>query len=979
MRKRFLSLFVVMALLLSMVSMVAVSAAAADGSSAEETSPATTLTMTEGGDVETYAAYQERYAGMRAGEQTIVLDASKVTQKPAGYKEMDNYHGRAGKAFYTPEEGSVEFTFEAQEGMYNLYIEYYTEKGKNVAIERGLYINGELPFDTANDFSFNRIWRDVPVQEDEEGNVTQWFQKDIFGNEVRASQEEVFQWTSSYFYDYMGYYSTPLEFYFKDGVNTLRLEGVKEPMTIGCIKLIPQEDIISYEEYKAQHADAGTPDVEPVVVQGEHPLTKSDQTLYAYSDTSTCSTVPYEQSKMLINTIGTTRWQYPQQSITWEIEVPADGNYYIAFKTRKNTAKGMVSARRLYIDGETPFAEAAEIPFNFSNNWVQSQLEVDGEAVTYYLTKGTHQLTLETTLGELGPQLAEAEDILAELNDIYRQIIFVTGTSPDANRDYKLDEIMPEAIESMSTQADRLDAIVSWIEGYTGQKGGDLATLSTTAVQLRRLNEDPDAIAKGLSYFKSNIGSMGTWLNSARNIPLDLDYITVTPELGKLQKPNEGFFNNIKYSIVRFIDSFVINYNAVGTMTESKGDEEAVRVWINTGRDQFQTLRSLINDQFTKENGIEISLELVNMAAILPAVVAGIGPDVAISMVQGEPVNFAMRNAIADLSGMPRFDEVTERFLPQALVPYQFNGGVYALPETQQFPVLFYRTDIMQELGITKLDTWDDIISAISVLQKNNLQFGMPVSTTADPGGGVVPFYAMLKQQGGEMYRDDAMATLLDDDAGIRAFKQWTNFYINYGLDLTYDFQNRFRTGEMPLGVAMYSVYNTLAVAAPEIRGLWDFTLLPGTEQEDGTIDRSNTLVTTCCFILGNSDKKANSWEFLKWWTSAEAQSAFGSEMECILGPSARYATANLEAFEQLPWSAQNLKVLNEQLKTCYTIPEVPGSYFIQRHINNAFRKVVIQGEDAKETLLDYTYIINQEITSKRQEFGLPTLNDTEE
>ena len=53
MRKRFLSLFVVMALLLSMVSMVAVSAAAADGSSAEERSPATTLTMTEGGDVET--------------------------------------------------------------------------------------------------------------------------------------------------------------------------------------------------------------------------------------------------------------------------------------------------------------------------------------------------------------------------------------------------------------------------------------------------------------------------------------------------------------------------------------------------------------------------------------------------------------------------------------------------------------------------------------------------------------------------------------------------------------------------------------------------------------------------------------------------------------------------------------------------------------------------------------------------------------
>ncbi|SFQ16067.1 hypothetical protein SAMN05444406_1152 [Caldicoprobacter faecalis] len=56
--------------------------------------------------------------------------------------------------------------------------------------------------------------------------------------------------------------------------------------------------------------------------------------------------------------------------------------------------------------------------------------------------------------------------------------------------------------------------------------------------------------------------------------------------------------------------------------------------------------------------------------------------------------------------------------------------------------------------------------------------------------------------------------------------------------------------------------------------------------------------------------------------------------------------------------------------------PEVPGGYFMPRHLDNAFRKVVYGGEDPRETILDYVRVINEEITNKRIEFGLPTLED---
>ena len=72
-----------------------------------------------------------------------------------------------------------------------------------------------------------------------------------------------------------------------------------------------------------------------------------------------------------------------------------------------------------------------------------------------------------------------------------------------------------------------------------------------------------------------------------------------------------------------------------------------------------------------------------------------------------------------------------------------------------------------------------------------------------------------------------------NDEAGVEAFDVYTRFFTDYGIPTYFDFVSRFRSGEMPIGIASYSTYNTLMVSAPEIKGLWDFTLIPGTEKTD--------------------------------------------------------------------------------------------------------------------------------------------------
>jgi ABC-type glycerol-3-phosphate transport system substrate-binding protein len=368
-----------------------------------------------------------------------------------------------------------------------------------------------------------------------------------------------------------------------------------------------------------------------------------------------------------------------------------------------------------------------------------------------------------------------------------------------------------------------------------------------------------------------------------------------------------------------------------------------------------------------------VNVRLVGADALMPAVVAGTGPDVALTMGSGDPVNYAMRHAAMDLTSFPDFEAVAGQFHPSALMPFRYAGGVYALPETQRFHVMFYRTDILEELGVEPPETWTDLIRLLPVLQKNNMNAAVPTLASPAQAGqtDVAGFLAQLYQRSGTLYNAGGSRTVLDSAGAVAAFEAYTKFFTHYGTPASYDFVNRFRTGENPLGFAEFTNFNTLEVFAPEIRGLWKFGLLPGTRRADGSIDHSMSAVSTGSIMFAGAKDPGAAWEFLRWWVSTETQTRFGREMESIMGAAARYDTANLAAFEQLAWKAGDLAVLKEQRGWAVGTPEVPGGYYAFRHITNAARRVVNDSWETRETLLEYNRTINEELIKKRKEFGL--------
>lgn len=927
----------------------------------------------------TYTLYLNAHSGAARPKQNIEVNVTSYIDAEDA-KVTDEYEG-AEKALYTGNDSKVTWEVDVPEaGFYNVYLEYMTVKSRGVAIERAFYVNGELPFQDASDMTFLRMWADAS-----EPRV------DNRGNEIRPTQTEVYGWQSSYLKDKMGYMTEPYQFYFEKGKNTITLEAVNEPMVLRKLDIVAVEDEFTYADYAATQtgtkaAGSGLDYVQ--IVQGEDSTVRSESSLYAKYDRASAITKPYSITKTILNYIGGEAWRNPGQWIEWNVEVPEDGCYHLCIKGRQNYDRGNISYRSLSIDGEVPFDEMKQVAFRFGNDWESLVLSDENDKpYSFYLTKGTHTVRLEATLGNMGTILEELSDSTFRLNQIYRTLLVYTGATPDQYRDYKIDQVYPEIMEAMSLESKRLYKIVDEVVETTGQKADKIASAQTLAQQLERFCEKPEKITLEFTTFKENISALGSAILSMSETKLDIDYIAVYGENARLDKDKSNFFKKAAHEVKSFFASFFIDYDAVGDVYADESN--TVKVWVLTGRDQGTILKSMIDDTFTPATGIPINVEIVGADALLNAVVAGNGPNVVLSVGAGQPVDFALRNAVEDLTQFADYEEVLKEFAPSTYRQYTLDDSLYALPETLFYNVMFYRKDVLEDLELEVPQTWKELIEMLPTIQGNNLSVGIPTAAgssgsaaastaVASAQADLSMYFTLLYQQGGDLYNDKGTQTIVNNEAGVAAFKEYTKYFTDYGIPVIYDFVTRFRSGEMPIGIANFTTYNTLVVSAPEIAGLWDFTLVPGTEKTDENgnsyIDRSAFVSGSATMMLKTEDEKLkqSAWEFMKWWASSDTQVRFGREIEALLGSSARYATANMEAIKQLSWSASDIEILEEQLSYTVGIREVPGGYYTGRHISNACRKVINEKTDPRETIIDYSIKIDEELTKKRKEFGLP-------
>lgn len=957
-------------------------AAMADDAANSDTSTQTTsnedididdIESSSSSDIISYTEYREKYADadrpavaddegyIYGGKQTKfeASNGAEVSEKSVDGKEALEWSNQ---------EGTVSFPINVSKtGVYNIKVIYEILAGGSTTVEFDLQIDGKTPYDTASRVTLDKRW----VSESE-------IQQDYNGNDIRPGQVEQVCWQEKYLADVDGLYSDPLWFYIEKGKHTITLTSTKAKFAINSIKLYQYQAPEAYtapsEAELSQNKDADI-----IKLEGEEAAYKTDRVLYPTSDTDSYLTSPSDPNKTRYNTIGSATWTQATQAITWKLNVETSGYYKLGIRARQDQMRGFYSNRRILIDGVVPNKESDQVKFYYDTDWViTTPQDADGNTIYYYLEAGEHELTMEAVPGEIGEVMSDLDDVVYDITSYYRRIRQITGPSPDEYNNYMIDVAIPSVIPDFKALAKTLRDKKAYIEDLTGTAGSEAITLEKMALVLDQCIDRPDNIPSLLSQIKDNITSVSSWVREYRGQPLEIDMIEVAPAGKDFTSADKTFFGGLKFGFDAFVGSFFSDYNSL-----SEESEDSLTVWVSLGRDQAQVVNQMVDSDFNPNSDTKVSINLVQ-GGVVEATLAGKGPDLVLFLGGDFPIQLAARGVLTDLTTFDDYEEIMKRFQPDSATLYKYNGGVYGLPISQLVPMMFYRTDILAEQGINPerdLQTWDQLINILPQLQRNYMEVGLILPIAQNLGNGVTTvstvtecgstFASLLLQQGLNYYTEDESQTTFDTQEAVSAFEKWTKFYTTYSFEQTYDAFTRFRTGDMPILIKEYNFFNQLTVAAPEIKGCWDFMQIPGTLQEDGTISHASNSSGTCGVIFKECENQEAAWEFMKWFTSTESQIEYANDIEAIMGTMGRFDTANLEALEGESWSASEVSKIKAQFAEQVEIPVIPASYAVTRNVMNAFRETVNNATNPRDTLMLYNKDINDEITRKLKDLNM--------
>ena len=894
----------------------------------------------------------KEYAGEDISLGYTEETAGLMTNETRGYAASDNaadLHAGDKAAF------AAEL---AETALYALSFDYFSYDDSVLPVEFSIALDeeGNFPFYECRNVKLHSTW--LPKAERS---------YDRYNDEVVTVPEKALQWERSYFTDSSYRHSGPLLIELPAGHHTLYFEVKSGNFLLGGVTLTAPETIPAYSGAKTAE---GT---ELITIEGEKYSSVNESSIHATAEFD-AAVSPYKVSDSELNVIDPASFDTAGQTITYTFNAAAEGYYNIAMNYSQPDKTDFPVFVDVRVDGKIPDQTFSACEMAYSTNYRISTLTgSDGSKLSVYLGPGEHTVSYTITLDPICNILESVEEIMAGVNDLALEITKVAGTNSDKYRDLSLSRYIPGLEDKLRGYADRLVSLETGARIYTeGNKNvAVMSSMLIAANQLNSLADNPDEIPYRIAELSSSTNSVNQYLantiDSLLKNGLAIDRIWLYQEGAKLPDP-PGFFESVWKSIERFIASFFDqSYSA------SNIDPEHLQVWVNRSSQYVQIMQKMIDEYFTPASGIDVDISIMpDQYKLVLANSSGNAPDVATGINYTVPYELAIRGALADMAKYSDFRETASVYEPGFFLTGTIGESVYSMPETMNFWVLVYRTDVLDKLGLSVPDTMQDVIDMLPELQMRGLNFYYPTAGMRAMRNfhGTTP---LIVQSGGALYSGLAQdGTTLGSEASVKGFTTLTDMFTVYDMPVDIDnFYQHFRNGDIPIGICDYGTYNLISNAAPELAGSWDISIVPGLEQEDGSIARNTCGCAESTVIFKSTDEReAKAWEFIKWWSSTPVQSEFGQTMQITYGDEYLWTTANVEAFQRLPLDSGHKKVILEFAKNVIDVARVPGTYMLEREISNAFNSVVVDGKSAQTRIDEAVKVIDREMKRKLEEFG---------
>lgn len=909
--------------------------------------------------------------GLTDSDKVVLTVDAALNVDSSPVSTIRGYEGYDGAAVYSDKAtGDLTWTVDIPKtGLYELAVDYIADDTDKGDIQRQFLIDGKSPFKESENVSFLRKWEEAADPK-----------VDINGDELTPKMNQVLAWEKGDVCDVDGMYDDNLRFLLEEGTHTLTIAYIAGPIYIGNVYINPADDYKTYDEVLAEYKAKGYKEYtgeEDVRFEAEEANFRSSQVLRRQYNADPANT-PYSRGHVVLNTMGGFNWRTGNQLIEMKINVPESGLYKLNFRLFQNHGEGLSVHRQITIDGEVPFAEVASYAFAFSDKWQSETVsDEEGNPYLFYLEEGEHTLGIQVKMGQATKVIKELYAINEDVTELIRNITKITGNEPDLNFDYNLEKKYPTLIEEMANIRDRYFEQIDYLKAYCEKTPTLANSLYTAADQLDYLVNKPDKIPAKLSQMNDVQGSVSQWYFDIQDQPMMIDYVRFTAPEKETPVEKSSIWERIAGTFVNFVASFYKDYDSILYAVDEQVIETDVvlDVWVARSKEMSEVIQRMANEEFVVEKGIGVKINIMpsgsvgavgSISPLMLAVISGTVPDIALGSDSQTPVELAIRGAAYDMTNFKDFDEVASRFLPGAMTPLEYEGGYYALPENMDFKMMFYRKDILSEMEVDIPQTWSELYNKVlPILNQNGMDFFM----TSD-------YATFLFQNGGDYYNDDKTATALDSNEAYQAFLQWTKNYTVYDIPETADIYNHFRIGDIPLAIGGYADYIKIMYAAPDLYGKWDIAPIPGTMDENGNINRMSGGVSTTLLIFTDSVEKEGAWEFAKWWMDANTQYMYSVEIEAIMGLEARWNTANVEAFRNMPWDEDHVKVFEVAWDNFKNMPNTLGGYYTARNVTNAWTRVVMNNENARTSWEKAIDDISDEIIRKRIEYGYEEIEE---
>lgn len=885
-----------------------------------------------------YCDYLE-YADATYGEGTYVAGDSKG--KTLSYKESLTYKVSVDKA-----------------GWYWLALDY-TPVGSTLSdFTVDVKINGKQDYYEMKTIALPLYWQDE----------TKNFPVDSYGDESAPKQIRVEGTRNLYLFNNTYSSAEPLMFYLNKGNNEITFTNISsDGLNLGELTVkAPGNEVPSYEEYRKLHSGEAINEVYTINAI-DYVEKNTTQAILEYENNP--ALLPKNNKYKVLNTLNFTE---AGTTVEYTVNVAKAGYYKLALHY-KNEKEEFDAFETIKIDGELPFKECLSYGFKATGpSWENGVVaDSDGTAYEFYLTEGTHVISIKAENEPVIKAWRYARLMSEHVSQFALQITKVTGSETDKNRTWKMTKYIPEIPDYLRAYEILIAEIRYELQNHSekGINGAMLSDFDKAMQFIDEMAEYPDEIALYVASLTGRDNSVLVALGNFTSVALKQDFT-----LDRIYLYNGEDIPNAKAGVLGSVGNwFETLFNSFTTNKYSTEveDDEVLTVWVNRAVTHVDLLQKMVDTEFTPKTGIKVKVSIMPDANKLTlSAAANQTPDVALGLISYMPFDLACRGALYDMTQFEDFWTVANRFVAGSFVPYVYNEGVYAIPETLDFNALIYRTDIFENLGLNIPDTWDDVIGILPELQRYGMNFYHNISS----GVGYKWFYQttpFIFQNGGKLYTDDGLKAALDQPNSVKGLQALGDLFIAYSLDAqVISFFNSFRYSILPVGIVTSQDYILFKNGAAELEGQWALANYPGTVTEDGEVNRYYVANGTGGVIFDATNKPEKAWEFLKWWTDHDTQVTYTYTLRSTYGKEFFWMPSNLDALNDAPIDQADKDIILESVKWLRDVPRTPGQYLLERSISDIWNTMVLDGTSAQVAVDEKSIAINREIKKKMTELG---------